>query len=127
VAGRPRLEIDPEKVEQLARVGATQAEMARHFNVSLATLTRRLTEPRYSGVYERGHADLCISLRRKQVELALAGNATMLVWTGKQILGQKEHVEHSGTGPGGSIDLNVSARELLARRIAQLAERKREG
>ena len=33
------------------------------------------------------------SLRRAQFELAMKGNPTMLIWLGKQYLGQKERTE----------------------------------
>lgn len=33
------------------------------------------------------------SLRRAQFELAMKGNPTMLIWLGKQYLGQNEHTE----------------------------------
>jgi hypothetical protein len=37
----------------------------------------------------RGEARACIALRRKQMELALKGDRTMLIWLGKQRLGQQ--------------------------------------
>ena len=40
-----------------------------------------------------------MSLRRAQYQKALDGNPTMLIWLGKQILGQRERVD---------IDLNAS-------------------
>ena len=38
---------------------------------------------------ERGEALMCLALRRKQLELALNGDVTMLIWLGKQRLGQQ--------------------------------------
>ena len=52
---------------------------------------------------QKAEAELKISLRTKQVEMALDGNVTMLIWLGKQMLGQKEKLEHSdegGANPG---------------------------
>ena len=43
-----------------------------------------------------------MSLRRKQFETALAGNVTMMVWLGKQYLGQKDKTEITGEN-GGSL------------------------
>ena len=34
-----------------------------------------------------------LSLRRAQIRAALDGNPTMLIWLGKQMLGQKEPIE----------------------------------
>jgi hypothetical protein len=33
-----------------------------------------------------------ISIRRQQLKLAEAGNATMLIWLGKQVLGQRDKI-----------------------------------
>jgi hypothetical protein len=34
-----------------------------------------------------------VALRSKQFELALAGNPTMLIWLGKQVLGQRDKID----------------------------------
>jgi hypothetical protein len=39
---------------------------------------------------ESGKGDCQLSLRRAQLETALGGNATMQIWLGKQLLGQKD-------------------------------------
>jgi len=39
-----------------------------------------------------------LSLRRKQVELAVEGNPTMRIWLGKQYMGQKDKHETSAEG-----------------------------
>jgi hypothetical protein len=72
--------------------------MANWFGVSLSTIEKRLRRKLYRGVVEKGKARLAISLRRKQVQLAEEGNPTMLIWLGKQLLGQRDQaaVEHSG-------------------------------
>ena len=41
--------------------------------------------------FESGKA----SLRRKQYEVAMGGNCTMLVWLGKQYLGQTDKIDAS--------------------------------
>jgi hypothetical protein len=38
----------------------------------------------------KGRDDLKQSLRRSQIRLALSGNAVMLIWLGKNILGQSD-------------------------------------
>ncbi len=47
------------------------------------------------------------SLRRKQYEIAMSGNTTMLIWLGKQALGQSDKQEILQTGP---IVLDLSSR-----------------
>lgn len=117
--------IDIEELKRWARAGATIQEAAQRLGISDVTLDNRLARPKYRNAWKSAQAELKISLRSKQVQMALAGNVTMLVWLGKQFLGQKDKQEISGTGPEGAIDLNVSsAAEILESRIIQLAARR---
>jgi len=97
--GRPKKAIDGEMVEKLAAVGCTVGEIASVLGCNRSTLQRRFAAAIEKGG-ERGNA----SLRKKQFELAMAGNATMLIWLGKQRMGQRDtqSVEHSGPN-GGAI------------------------
>ena len=119
--GRPRIQFDLAGVERLSVLHCTQSEIAAFFGVSLATVESRLaTDPEMLAAWERGRATGAISLRRKQSQMADAGNITMLIWLGKQILKQRDKIEHSGP-EGGPMELNVSGTELLASRIARIA------
>jgi len=97
--GRPRAKLDPVEVEKLARIGATQREIAAWFKISKATVERHLRNPKLREMFERGNAAFDLSVRRKQAELAMEGNVTMLIWLGKQRLGQRDRLdtEHSGS------------------------------
>ena len=88
---RPRLKVDVEKLKQLAGIGLSSGEIAAVLDCSIDTLERR-----YKDVMETGRLKRNASLRRKQFEIATNGNATMLIWLGKQFLGQKDKMEHSG-------------------------------
>ncbi len=92
---RPRKEVDAEMLYRLASVGLTTAEIAAVLEVSPDTLERRYAEDMAEGK-EKCRA----SLRRKQFELAMSGNPTMLVWLGKNMLGQKDKSEISGPDGG---------------------------
>lgn len=95
---RPRKEprVTEDVMRDLAGIGCTMIEIALISGLSVDTLERRFAE-----VIEKGRADRRASLRRKQTELALAGDRTMLIWLGKQDLGQTDKSdarhEHSGT------------------------------
>ena len=88
--GRPVIEIDMVRVEALASIGATQQEIASDLGVDLRTLQRKRD---FAAVYKRGMDKGCLSLRHKQFNLAKAGDKTMLVWLGKQLLGQSDKRE----------------------------------
>jgi len=89
-AGRPRKVIDEDQLEKMAMSGLTNDEMASILNVSDDTLINN-----YSGVIKRGRANLNMSLKRRQIKAAMEGNATMLIWVGKQYMGQKDRQDIS--------------------------------
>jgi hypothetical protein len=95
-AGRPPIEFDLEIVEGLGRIGATAAEIAYVLPASQSTIEHRLADPEsdFHKAYRKGQALLKASLRRKQIGVAMAGNVTMLIWLGKQHLGQQDRLYH---------------------------------
>lgn len=72
----------------MASIGCTVEEIAILIGCSKSTLDKGFSAP-----IERGRMRLNRSLKRKQVQLARQGNVTMLIWLGKQYLGQKEKSE----------------------------------
>jgi hypothetical protein len=85
VVGRDKKVVPPRDVERLAQMGCKDSEIADWFGVDENTL-------RYNFSVEllKGKLALNQSLRQAQIRLALSGNATMLIWLGKNILGQSE-------------------------------------
>jgi predicted DNA-binding protein (UPF0251 family) len=129
-AGKPRrggrrIEIDAAELEELACLQCTIAEAAAWFSVSQSTLARRLKEPLYAAAWSRGAGKGRLGLRRAQLNLA-EKNATMAIFLGKQILGQKEqsgklHGNDDKTSKPGERPV----RDEIARRIAGIASRRR--
>ena len=72
-------------VYKLAAMGCTDKEIANWFDIDHNTLKYN-----FANIIAKGRDDLKQSLRRSQIKLALSGNATMLIWLGKNILGQQE-------------------------------------
>jgi len=91
--GRPPAVIDWELVGNLALVQCTQEEIAAVVGVSRQTL---LSKPEFLDIYKRGIEKGKSSLRRAQWKLAMSGNATMCIWLGKQLLGQRDQPMTSG-------------------------------
>ena len=83
--GRPLAKVNPETVRALARIQCTYPEMAAVLGCAERTLHRRFGTIIKNGV-EEGKA----SVRRMQYKAAEAGNTTMLIWLGKQLLGQAD-------------------------------------
>ena len=85
---RPRKKINPQQVTRLARIGCSIDEIATVLDVSRHTLSRR-----FATEFIKGRENLKMRLRRKQINVALGGNIAMLIWLGKQYLGQSEKQE----------------------------------
>jgi uncharacterized protein (DUF305 family) len=97
-AGRPKTPIDIQQLEKLAAVGCQESEMAWFFGMHPVSFSKRKTKKMQEAI-DKGRNNGKTALRRKQFELAMAGDRTMLVWLGKQELGQsdKRHIEQEVT------------------------------
>jgi len=82
--------VTPEDVYKLAALGCSNNEIARWFDIDENTLTYNFSE-----TIAKGKDDLKNSLRRAQIKLALGGNAVMLIWLGKNLLGQSDNPNNS--------------------------------
>jgi len=92
--GRPTKEIDKRVFETMCRVFCTQADVCEAFGVGEETV-RRWCKANYGDTFEGVYKSLegrgRFSLRRAQYSAAVEkGNPTMLIWLGKQNLGQKD-------------------------------------
>ncbi len=89
--GRPRAKIDLAQIKTLAQIQCTDYEIALVIGVSERTIERRKkADEKFLLAYETGRAEGRTSLRKWQFEQAKAQNITMLIWLGKQYLGQTD-------------------------------------
>jgi len=103
VADRPMIfahartkRVDVEQLVKLAVIGCTNAEIAVYFGLHESTICRR-----FAGSLQKGRELRKRLLRQRQTEVALAGNVGMLIWLGKNVLGQRDKpLESSGTYDG---------------------------
>ena len=84
--GRPKIEIDEDLLLKLATIHCTMKEMVDILGVSEDTLKRN-----FAGIIDKGKASGKMRLRRKQMEVALEGNPTMLIFLGKAMLGMSDN------------------------------------
>ena len=98
--GRPRKELDFKELDKLCAIHATRKEIADWFECSEDTIDRRCMENfgiTFASYYEQKAVNGKMSLRRKQFESAMAGNVTLMIWLGKQYLGQSDKQDVSQT------------------------------
>ena len=77
--------VNPDDVYKLAALGCNNDEICKWFDVNKDTL-----QYTFGTIIDKGREDLKMRLRRAQIKLALEGNPTMLIWLGKQMLGQTD-------------------------------------
>ena len=100
--GENKKVIDPREVRKLAALGMKNSEIADWLEIDDSTLSYNFKQELI-----KGRLQLNQSLRQAQIQLALSGNATMLIWLGKNILGQSENpmdTEANAPLPWDSID-----------------------
>ena len=90
--------LDTKKVEQLASFGCTNTEIAAFFDCSESTIRGS-----YCEFLTKGREKGKIRLRQMQWKSAEKGNVPMLIWLGKQVLGQTDKKE---------IDMNTPIDEI---------------
>ena len=104
--GRKEVQIDLTELEKLSALHCTDEELADWFGVSTRTIENRRKRPEFEQAMQRGRSRGRISVRRAQMKMLETGNATMGIWLGKQLLGQRDTItnQHVGSG-GGPIEL----------------------
>jgi hypothetical protein len=104
---RPKIVIDSAVVETLAKVGATNCEIADHFMVDEGTIRKR-----FSDLLAKARSTRKIKLREMQWKLAEKGNLGMMIWLGKQELGQSEKVEQKIQSHSTVLTAEVTQKKL---------------
>ncbi len=125
----PTTEDDFEVFESLCRIQCTLHEIAAFFKCDPDTLEKRVKQyygEKFSVVFRVFRKGGLVSLRRVQYEKAIAGNVTLLIWLGKQYLGQREEPDDYDPDPPGEerSDEEVEA-EILKRMNRREARAKR--
>ena len=113
--GRPKKTIDRKEFEECCHILCTKDEICAIFSVDEVTLTRWCEDNYgmgFSDIYKKLSSGGKKSLRRMQYELA-EKNATMAIWLGKQLLGQRDElaIDH------GNNELLEALTQLTRKRI----------
>jgi hypothetical protein len=87
IVGRNNIPVPMDEVETMAQIGCTDREIAEHFGIKEDTLRRN-----FADYLIKGRSMLKQRLRQAQLRVAFEGNPTMLIWLGRNILGQNENI-----------------------------------
>jgi hypothetical protein len=84
--GHKQRVVPPDEVWRLAEIGCTDKEIAEWFMIDENTLRYN-----FSVYMTKGRSALKRRLRSVQITTALQGNPTLLIWLGKNYLGQSDN------------------------------------
>lgn len=91
-----KLESKKSEFEIIMQFYVRKTEVAGAFSVPERLLDRFISshyEMTFEDLRESKFGKTAIAIRQKQIEKALAGDSKMLIWVGKQLLGQTDKVE----------------------------------
>jgi hypothetical protein len=123
--GRPPTPIDTEIVRRTAAIGCTMEEVAAVLGVPRRTLYDRMEQdPEIQRALDKGRAQGRVTLRRLQWKEAEAGNPTMLIWLGKQLLSQRDKHDVTADETVSIVGLHlIAAQQISCELVAELATR----
>lgn len=118
---KPKIELDIQKVEELAGLGLTREEIALSLGVSYSTLNRRAKEfEEVETAIQRGRALANIKVAGELMKAIEGGNVTAIIFYLKTRAGWTEKIRTEVTGADGEalkvdnrIDLSVVPLEDL--------------
>ena len=118
--GRPRKEIDWTQLDSLVMLNASLTFCAERqllkwgeqpnfktIKAAMEIIERRIEENyriTFTEYKEQRKDPVRMKLLQKQIDIALNGNVTMLIWLGKQMMGQSDKIDQNLRG---QIDSNV--------------------
>lgn len=103
---KPMRKLDYETIRGLAEIACTDREIAAVLKFSHEWLCRRKKkDAKLLNAIESGREEGKASLRRMQWQKATEGNVTMMIWLGKQILGQRDRMDHA-------VDMSTSEQSV---------------
>ena len=128
---RPRKEIDKRTFEKLCGLQCTLEEICDFLDVTDKTLRawcKRTYREGFSESYKKYSANGKIALRRAQMQAAEKGNARLLIWLGRNWLGQSETPTQKYDGEKIADDgLSASLREVAEEIEAERERNPQEG
>lgn len=113
---RPRIELEKMEFDGWAQLDAlivwsNQEYCAEKLGMSADSLAKRILERTglsFTEYKEQKKEPMRVNLKKKQYDIAMAGNVSMLIWLGKNELGQKDKIEQDVTNKTIEVKLAYS-------------------
>ena len=104
--GPPEKEIEWKVLDSILQYGANLVDCAEMIGVSEDTIQRRikaLHDCTFSEYRQKKMGRMRMKLLQKQYEMAIGGSVPLLIWMGKQHLGQADKQEHGVSKEAGDM------------------------
>ncbi len=127
--GRPRTAFDYAEVERIVGIGNRMTDLAYILGVSKSCVEKRMqNDAHFKNAVERGRARKRNLLHTAQMRAALDGNPTMLIWRGKQDLGQRDYRALEVTGADGvPLAIGIDPGPILESKLVQFLQSRTNG
>lgn len=110
--GKPRIDFDWKVLDSILQFGATLIDCSEMLKVSEDTIQKRIRELhdlKFSEYRNRKMSRMRVRLLQRQFDSAMSGNTALLIWLGKQHLGQSDKLDTSLDTS--QIQINISKGE----------------
>jgi AraC-like DNA-binding protein len=109
--GRPKKELDWKVLDSILQFGATLIDCSEMCGMSDDSIQRKIRDEHgctFTEYRNRKMSRMRVRLLQKQYESAMAGNTALLIWLGKQHLGQTDKAEDKITHEtNGSLEIKI--------------------
>jgi hypothetical protein len=109
--GRPKAILNWKKIAEYIQAGCSTVEISAKFGVDVTTLHDRCVEDNgknYSLFSQENKSKGDVLLRKIQFDKAIKGDNTMIIWLGKNRLGQRDKPEETPDGNLPKFEINIT-------------------
>ena len=121
--GRPPTAQEAIDKKELAKIMAfypSQKDVMDWFGVSESSLERFIEthfKMSFESLRDKSFVRTRVGIKRMQIQKAMSGDNTMLIWCGKQYLGQSEKNENVISGDGLSVNITLPDNGFSSRQV----------
>ena len=119
------VDIPVEEISRVALLSPTLEEMAFVFDVPISYMERQLMREEVMEALEKGKGGRKLSLKRAQWKAAMGGNTAMLIWLGKNDLGQSDKGGEGDDATELATKITIALKEMHRRTAATEEEKKK--
>jgi len=124
VKRKPKIpQIDPEELARIALLSPSIEEIAFAFSIPVEACKDQMLREEVQLALELGRGGRKLSLKRAQWKAAMSGNTAMLIWLGKQDLGQSDKGTEGEDAIEMATKITIALKEMQRRTSPQKGDK----